>query len=310
MKLIASVARALLLTLCALTCAVPATANTVEYVHTDALGSIVAVTDANRNVIERREYEPFGYQLTPTLQNGPGFTGHVQDAATGMTYMQQRYYDPVIGRFLSVDPVDADGASGGNFNRYWYANNSPYRHTDPDGRIPLDTIWDIGNVVYDLGKAGVGYATGDDAMVTEGLTDAALDTAAVFIPYVPAGTQKIGRMAIKAGDDVADAGRRVPNPNGRNGGPAHQDKIDEVAADIEARDLTPAREYHVPTPGGNKEKRFVDVAALDKDGNPVEFHQVGRSRQDGSPIARERRSNEDVNAAQPEVEQFYHPYDR
>jgi uncharacterized protein RhaS with RHS repeats len=47
---------------------------------------------------------------------------------------QQRYYDPGIGRFLSVDPVTADGNTGGNFNRYKYASNNPYRFTDPDGR--------------------------------------------------------------------------------------------------------------------------------------------------------------------------------
>ena len=46
----------------------------------------------------------------------------------------QRYYDPGIGRFLSVDPVTANGNTGGNFNRYKYANNNPYRFTDPDGR--------------------------------------------------------------------------------------------------------------------------------------------------------------------------------
>lgn len=49
--------------------------------------------------------------------------------------MQQRYYDPAIGRFLSVDPVGADPSSGANFNRYWYANDNPYKFTDPDGRL-------------------------------------------------------------------------------------------------------------------------------------------------------------------------------
>jgi RHS repeat-associated protein len=48
----------------------------------------------------------------------------------------QRYYDPGIGRFLSVDPVTANDNTGGNFNRYWYANNNPFRFTDPDGRLP------------------------------------------------------------------------------------------------------------------------------------------------------------------------------
>lgn len=48
----------------------------------------------------------------------------------------QRYYDPQIGRFLSVDPVTADATAGSNLNRYWYGNNSPYRFIDSDGRLP------------------------------------------------------------------------------------------------------------------------------------------------------------------------------
>jgi RHS repeat-associated protein len=136
MNLLKSAATAVLLALTTLVCAAPAAAQAVEYVHTDALGSVVAVTDANRNIVERREYEPYGYQLIPTLQNGPGYTGHVQDASTGLTYMQQRYYDPLLGRFLSVDPVTMhDNGDPRLFNRYAYAGNNPYTFVDPDGRI-------------------------------------------------------------------------------------------------------------------------------------------------------------------------------
>ena len=106
----------------------------VKYQHTDALGSPVAVTDASGHVLERTNYEPYGVAIGKPAYQGVGYTGHVMDAATGLTYMQQRYYDPMIGRFLSVDPVTADGNTGGNFNRYWYANNNPYAYTDPDGR--------------------------------------------------------------------------------------------------------------------------------------------------------------------------------
>ena len=115
--------------------ALSASAQTVRYIHTDALGSVAVVTDQNRNVLERREYEPYGFQLTPAIKDGPGYTGHVQDAATGLTYMQQRYYDPQIGLFLSVDPVAAYSNPMGQFHRYKYANNSPYRFIDPDGRV-------------------------------------------------------------------------------------------------------------------------------------------------------------------------------
>lgn len=112
------------------------TTVTVKYQHTDALGTPIAVTDAAKAIVETFEYEPYGQLVNGTLKDGPGFTGHVQDAATGLTYMQQRYYDASIGRFLSVDPVMADSNTGGNFNRYWYANNNPYKFVDPDGRAP------------------------------------------------------------------------------------------------------------------------------------------------------------------------------
>lgn len=112
-----------------------------KYQHTDALGSPVVVTSQGRGVLEKRKYEPYGSQVSPAPQDGQGYTGHVYDAATGMLYMQQRYYDPVIGRFLSVDPVTAHTSPGANFNRYWYANNSPYRFTDPDGRYGRGTGW-------------------------------------------------------------------------------------------------------------------------------------------------------------------------
>lgn len=124
--------RALWLLLSALA-AGPAMAQDVVYYHTDALGTPVAMTDANGAVIQRREFEPYGYQLDPApLADGPGFTGHVSDAATGLVYMQQRYYDPLCGCFISTDPVSALG--GGTFNEYWYANANPFGLIDPDGR--------------------------------------------------------------------------------------------------------------------------------------------------------------------------------
>ncbi|MGN7831220.1 RHS repeat domain-containing protein [Pseudoxanthomonas sp. 22568] len=135
-----------------------AQAQTVRYVHTDALGSVVLMTDASRNVVERNEYEPYGRVLTQPVNDGPGYTGHVQDAATGLTYMQQRYYDPLIGRFLSVDPVTPYSGGIASFNRYWYAGGNPYRFVDPDGRGVWDRIraamFPVGTELAQRGEAG------------------------------------------------------------------------------------------------------------------------------------------------------------
>lgn len=54
-----------------------------------------------------------------------------------MTYAQARFYDPLIGRFLSTDPVYFSDDNPFTFNRYAYANNNPYKYKDPDGEDPI-----------------------------------------------------------------------------------------------------------------------------------------------------------------------------
>lgn len=113
--------------------------DTVYYYYTDALHSAVVETDSNGAVLERTNYGPYGQVLNRSMRDGPGYTGHQEDPGTGLVYMQQRYYDSESGRFLSTDPVQADG-NGGRFNRYDYANDNPYRYMDPNGRKSQDTM--------------------------------------------------------------------------------------------------------------------------------------------------------------------------
>lgn len=54
--------------------------------------------------------------------------------------------EPADARFLSPDPVPANPNNGTNFNRYWYANNNPYKFTDPDGRY-AERTWTSENSV-------------------------------------------------------------------------------------------------------------------------------------------------------------------
>jgi RHS repeat-associated protein len=131
--------------------------DTVTYIHTDGLGSPVARSDTNGNEISRTGYEPYGATaagVTPTI----GFTGHMNDADSGLAYMQQRYYDPVAGRFLSVDPVVTDAETGGGFNRYAYAANNPYKYFDPDGR-QTEGIDNHYCETYGCGSSSVGMNT-------------------------------------------------------------------------------------------------------------------------------------------------------
>jgi len=129
----------------------PTNVYTYRYLHTDGLGSAVVETDAAQAVLERSEYEPYGALTNRAEKDDVGYTGHRQDASTGLTYMQQRYYDSQLGRFLSVDPVTAYSNPHGAFNRYWYANDNPYTFKDPDGRASLRMILDAFKVEVSVG---------------------------------------------------------------------------------------------------------------------------------------------------------------
>jgi RHS repeat-associated protein len=139
-----------------------------------------------------------------------GFTGHVNDADTGLTYMQQRYYDPLAGRLLSIDPVTTDADTGSSFNRYDYAHNNPYKFVDPDGRNPLLKL---------LPRALI--KTESKQVAKEAAKGAAREV-----------EKSVAKEVTK------DAAKSVPNPHGKAGGPAHQEKVADVAKDVESRGLT------------------------------------------------------------------------
>lgn len=136
-----------------------------NYIHTDGLGSPARTTNTSGVPSAREDYKPYGWGAP--AQSKPGFTGHVADAETGLSYMQARYYDPYAGRFLAVDPVDANAAA---FNRYWYANNSPYRFTDPDGRDAADRAYGaaVGFMLRNKPEMLATWAAGEAAATTEG----------------------------------------------------------------------------------------------------------------------------------------------
>ena len=109
-------------------------------------------------VAERIVYEPYGNALGAVSVDGPGFTGHLRDGATLLGYMQQRYMDPQLGVFLSIDPVTAYEQPVGQFNRYRCANSNPCTFTDPDGRQSIAAC--VMNPANAAACAEAGIATG------------------------------------------------------------------------------------------------------------------------------------------------------
>lgn len=106
----------------------------VTYYYTDPQGTALAETDAQGNVTEQYDYSPYGRQVMGNPKPMPGFTGHITDSDTGLVYMKARYYDPDVGRFLSVDVYKASPGDPFSTNLYVYARATPSVLIDPDGR--------------------------------------------------------------------------------------------------------------------------------------------------------------------------------
>lgn len=101
------------------------------YTHKDHLGSAVAATNASGGILWREAYTPFGEKWDRADENNDlaGYTGHIDDSSTKLTYMQARYYDPSIGRFLRPDPIGYQD----QLNLYAYVRNNPVQFFDPFG---------------------------------------------------------------------------------------------------------------------------------------------------------------------------------
>ncbi|MCK5923707.1 MAG: hypothetical protein KAG66_22425, partial [Methylococcales bacterium] len=113
------------------------------YYIPDRNGSPLAAADEAGNQLWKQRYTPYGYTdesqapASSTVLNRIGFAGHAEDKLPDLklVYMQARFYDPAIGRFLGMDPRAVDPLNPFSFNRYAYANNNPYAYVDRNGEI-------------------------------------------------------------------------------------------------------------------------------------------------------------------------------
>jgi RHS repeat-associated protein len=125
----------------------------------DRLGTVDTLTDAVGNVVDTRTYDSFGKLLNqsdPTVSFRYGYTGREEDKESGLDYYRARYYDPNVGRFISVDPI---GFDAGDTNLYRYVGNNSTNATDPSGNFVFVPIL-LGAIALG-GAFGAGYAVAD-----------------------------------------------------------------------------------------------------------------------------------------------------
>ena len=153
----------------------------VYYYVLNAQGDVVRIVDGSRNVVASYSYDPWGKLLSSsgTLANvNPlRYRGYYYDRETGFYYLQSRYYDPAIGRFINADSYASTDMVGLlSTNMFSYCENNPVMRVDPTGEL----FWDI----LDVFMAALSW---DDFLESPSLVNlgwAALDTLAL-LPGVP-----------------------------------------------------------------------------------------------------------------------------
>jgi RHS repeat-associated protein len=110
----------------------------LRYIRQEHLTGTALVTSDNGTQVGTTKYYPYGDRLKSQGDLGTDklFTGQRLDD-TGLYYYNARYYDPLIGRFISPDTIVPDPMNPQSLNRYSYCLNNPLKYTDPTGHLVL-----------------------------------------------------------------------------------------------------------------------------------------------------------------------------
>ena len=122
-------------------------------------GDVVQINYQGGTVYAKYTYDAWGNVLTATGSlasiNPLRYRGYYYDTETGWYYLQSRYYDPAVGRFINADCTTNTGQGFIGYNMFAYCNNNPVANMDFSGEIAISTLILIGSAV--IGVAAAGY---------------------------------------------------------------------------------------------------------------------------------------------------------
>ena len=184
------------------------------------------------------------------------YRGYVYDTETGWYYLQSRYYDPSIGRFISADVLLSTGQGVIGNNSYAYCGNNPVNRVDPSG---YSSFWDnLKNAltvvavvaivvaavaltaVAVIGTGGMALALVGGGVAASAATAATVATAAVATGAVAAA----GVAAVNIGQNIAYSN----NISQRNGTPrnnqAQNKQFRDAMREAGSKDKNIMRQIH------------------------------------------------------------------
>ena len=154
--------------------------NATYFYRKDAQGNISAILDSNGNIVVEYKYDSWGNHAVLDANgadiasathignlNPFRYRGYYYDAETGLYFLKTRYYDPEVGRFITIDDISyIDPETINGLNLYAYCGNNPVMGYDPDG-------------TWDWGRFWSGIAIAVAAVVAVAITVATFGTGSV-----------------------------------------------------------------------------------------------------------------------------------
>ncbi|WP_168206218.1 RHS repeat-associated core domain-containing protein [Labrenzia sp. PHM005] len=113
--------------------------SSINWLQRDHLSSVRLMSNASGAIIAENHFRPYGARTDLQVAAGvpresKGWIGERDDPETGLTYLNARYYDPVLARFISPDWFEPQEFGVGT-NRYAYGLNNPVAFKDPSGNL-------------------------------------------------------------------------------------------------------------------------------------------------------------------------------
>jgi RHS repeat-associated protein len=138
--------------------------GTRYYYETNLQGDVIAILDTNGNSVVQYTYDAWGKLLSTagTLADTIGtinpllYRGYIYDHDTGLYYLQSRYYNSTIGRFICADTFVSTGQDLLGNNMFAYCLNNPVNMADDTGYLPFFVVTGIAGAL--IGGI-IGYAT-------------------------------------------------------------------------------------------------------------------------------------------------------
>ena len=208
--------------------------GTYYYYVRNGQNDVIRLIDGNNNTVVEYSYDSWDKQISCTgtlattlgAQNPFRYRGYVYDPETGLYYLQTRYYDPEVGRFINADMYVSTGQGILGNNMYLYCGNNPVVRADDEGdfwNIVVGAV--VGAIVGGVSAAingdnvwagiGIGAATGAISGATLGIGLAVATVGTTATTVVGMGIATGGGMAASA---IGEYTRQKANGEAINGG--------------------------------------------------------------------------------------------